>query len=336
MNKKQKKSVLITGCAGFIGSHLTKHYLNEGYLVFGIDNFCSSKNNSKHFIELQSHKNFNFFAGDICDNRFLHDVDYHLYLENIKLDLVYNFACPASPPIYQKLPIETLLTCTQGFNNIINLAQKNNKNVIIVHASTSEVYGDPNITPQPETYRGNVNSYGIRSNYDEGKRAAEALAFDWLNKYNIDVRLVRIFNTSGPQMCKDDGRVVTNFINQILNNKDITVFGNGLQTRSFCYIEDTIKGIIKIGNLKENPKTPINIGNPNEFTILDLAYKILKLIPFSTSKIVYKDLPGDDPTQRCPDISLAKKLLNWEPKVDLETGLNEMIIWAKENKWKNG
>jgi UDP-glucuronate decarboxylase len=331
------KNVLVTGCSGFLGSHLCQHHLDAGDFVFGIDNFISSRDDSKHFKRLLGNKNFHFFHGfgdsDICNTSFLHDVDYHLYLIKAKLDIVYNFACPASPPIYQKWPIKTLLTCTQGFSNIIELARKNNPKVVIVQASTSEVYGDPDVSPQPETYRGHVNPYGIRSNYDEGKRAAEALSYDYLNTFGVDVRVVRIFNTYGPNMDMHDGRVVTNFIKQALNNEDITLFGSGEQTRSFCFVDDLISGVVKMAHLDHNPKTPINLGNPVEFDMIELAQRVKHLIPESTSNLVYKPLPGDDPRQRKPDITLAKKILNWEPKVKLEDGLVRMIAWAKENNW---
>lgn len=325
--------ILVTGAAGFIGSHICNYYLSNGDKVFGIDNFCSSKENSKHFKTLLKNKNFHFFPGDICDNRFLQDVYWHSYLTKEIPNIVYNFACPASPPIYQKIPVETLLTCTQGFANIVTLATRLNPKIKIVHASTSEVYGDATVSPQNETYWGNVNSYGVRSNYDEGKRAAEALCYDFLNTHGHDVRVIRIFNTYGPNMSKNDGRVVTNFVNQMLNDKNITMYGNGKQTRSFCYIDDLLKGIIKIGKLEKNPKTPINLGNPGEFTMIELLEKLQKIIPETKSKIVYKPLPGDDPKQRKPDITLAKNILNWEPVVDLETGLTNMVDWAKKNNW---
>lgn len=326
-------NIIVTGAAGFIGSHICEKHLFNGHKVFGIDNFCSSKKDSKHFQLLKNNKNFNFFEFDICNKLSFNNINVEFTFKKIIPDIVYNFACPASPQIYQKIPIETLLTCTQGFNNIVEFSTKFNQNVKIIHASTSEVYGDSKISPQNEKYWGNVNSYGIRSNYDEGKRASEALAFDYLNKYGFDVRVIRFFNTYGPNMSQYDGRVVTNFISQMLNNKDITVFGNGQQTRSFCYITDLLEGIFKITELKENPNTPINLGNPDEFTILKLVNKLYKLIPETKSKIIYSSLPGDDPKQRKPDITLAKNLLNWGPVVNLETGLLKMIEWAKKNKW---
>lgn len=310
------RKILITGAAGFLGSHLVDHHLSCGDYVYGIDNFFSSDKKSSHHRKLINNKNYNFIETDICN------------LSNLSkqyFDKIYNFACPASPPKYQSMPIETLLTCTVGTNNVISLAQPG---TIVVHASTSEVYGDPNVSPQSEQYRGSVNSYGPRACYDEGKRAAEALCYDYKNKFDIDVRLVRIFNTYGPHMDMFDGRVITNFIQQALSNRILTVYGSGNQTRSFCYVTDLIKGIVSLGELDKNPLTPINLGNPTEFTILELAKKIQQKFD---CEIAFKTLPTDDPQQRKPDITLARELLFWRPQVDLEEGLNKTIQYFEAN-----
>jgi len=248
-----------------------------------------------------------------------------------KFDIIYNFACPASPPRYQSMPVKTMMTCVAGTKNVLDIAKEDSS--ILVHASTSEIYGDPETSPQKETYRGNVNSYGPRSCYDEGKRAAEALCYDYLN-LGVDARLVRIFNTYGPHMDPQDGRVVSNFINQALEGKPLTIYGDGSQTRSFCYVDDLISAIISMGRLRDNPRTPVNIGNPNEFTMKQLADLVEKKIA-SSSGVVYKELPIDDPTQRCPDISLARSLFGWEPKIQLDEGLDKTIeyfIQIKESK----
>lgn len=313
-----KKRVLITGSAGFLGSHLVKHHLSKGDDVHGIDNFSSSWANSRHHRKLISTgASYSFLQGDISSNSFVER------FKGIKFDLIYNFACPASPPRYQEIPIETMMTCVTGTQNVLSLARTG---TVVVHASTSEVYGDPNVSPQPESYRGSVNSYGPRACYDEGKRAAEALCYDHKNKLNVDVRLVRIFNTYGPQMDLLDGRVITNFINQVLNNKPLTIYGDGLQTRSFCYVSDLISGVVAVGDLSANPATPINLGNPQEFTIIDLARKMQERF---NSKIEFKPLPVDDPMQRKPDISLAQRYLSWNPVVDLDEGLNKTIQYFR-------
>ena len=319
-----KKCILVTGSAGFLGSHLVEYHLSRGDIVYGIDNFSSSLKDSKHHHRLKNNCNYFFVEGDICSQAFIDYVATHVF--KTEFDLIYNFACPASPPRYQEIPIETMLTCVVGTNNIINLAKQK---TVIVHASTSEVYGDPTISPQPESYRGHVNSYGPRSCYDEGKRAAEALCYDYYKK-GVDVRLVRIFNTYGTHMQVNDGRVVTNFIKQALLNEPITIYGSGLQTRSFCYVDDLIGGITSVAKLKNNPNTPINLGSPNEFTILELAKHILKLLSNCTSKLEIKDMPIDDPLQRKPDITLANKLLSWEPNIHLQEGLIKTISYIKE------
>lgn len=305
------KKVIVAGAAGFLGSHLCKYHLERGDQVLGIDDFCSSDSESEHFINLKTYENFDFLRYDInyLDAATL---DCHL------CDLIYNFACPASPKKYQDMPIHTMLTSVVGTEKLLSHAENNN--AVIVHASTSEIYGDPTISPQSESYRGCVNSYGPRACYDEGKRAAEALCWDYMN-LGTDARLVRIFNTYGPNMDPYDGRVVSNLIVQALKGEKLTIYGDGTQTRSFCYVDDLIRGITTLAELKENPRTPINLGNPYEFTINELAKKILILN--GSGDVEYKPLPVDDPIQRCPDISYAKKFLNWQPYVDLDLGLRK-------------
>jgi len=322
------KRVIITGAAGFLGSHLAKHHLDVGDHVLGIDDFSSSTSTSKHYLELKKRQNFDFLINDISCIQ-------PQVLDKWPANLIYNFACPASPPRYQEMPIHTMLTCVNGTQRMLQHAE--NCDAVFVQASTSEVYGDPDRSPQQESYRGIVNSYGPRACYDEGKRAAEALCWDYHNRYDLDARLVRIFNTYGPNMDPYDGRVVSNFIVQALKNKPLTVYGNGEQTRSFCYVDDLIRGIVALGELKHNPGGPINIGNPNEFTIATLASLVAeKLLPkFSIDahklgqRAVYEDLPADDPMQRCPDITKAKQLLNWEPQVQLSEGLDKTIEYFK-------
>ena len=322
------KNVLITGAAGFLGSHLALNHLAQGHRVLGVDNCSSSKENSRHLRlihELYSPDNWKFFKADINNVMALNAAtEVFLGSKKNKIDLVYNFACPASPPVYQSMPIETLLTCTQGTANVLNLAKKNNS--IVVHASTSEVYGDPQISPQVEGYRGYVNSYGPRSCYDEGKRAAEALCYDYLNTRDLDVRLVRIFNTYGPHMDPDDGRVISNFITQALKGQPITIYGDGTQTRSFCYVDDTIDAITRMSKLENNPRTPINCGNPQEYKIIELVDIILKILNKEQTSI-NKVLPIDDPLQRKPDITLANQILEWNPKISLEEGIARTIDW---------
>lgn len=310
-------NVLITGASGFLGSHLANYYLDRDHTVIGVDNFSSSSRNSRHHLELLNRQKYYFYEHDITelkrDCKRLSDFP-------MKFDLILNFACPASPPRYQQIPIETLMTCTVGFKNILDVAWKHN--AVVVHASTSEIYGDPTISPQSESYRGNVNCWGPRANYDEGKRSAEALAFDYQNKRGVDVRLVRIFNTYGPAMDPDDGRVVSNLLVRAIENAPLSIYGDGSQTRSFCYVDDLITAITKMAALTKNPNTPINIGNPTEFTILQLAEKV-KQVSGKILPIHFKSLPVDDPLQRKPDITLAKKILDWEPKIDLDTGLRK-------------
>ncbi|PLW79488.1 NAD-dependent dehydratase [Candidatus Woesearchaeota archaeon] len=305
------KTVLVTGGAGFLGSHLCEALLKKGNKVICVDNlYTGSENNiSKLFTD----KNFSFINHDIIEKL------------DVECDEIYNLACPASPPHYQKNPVFTLKTSVLGIINLLELARKNNARLL--HASTSEVYGDPLEHPQKESYWGNVNPIGIRSCYDEGKRVAETFCMDYKRKYDLDVKIIRIFNTYGPNMDKDDGRVVSNFINQALKGKDITIYGDGTQTRSFCYVSDLIEGIIKM--MEFNESGPINLGNPNEFTMLELADKVIDLID-SKSKISFSNLPEDDPKLRKPDITLAKEKLDWEPKINLQEGLKKTIEYFKK------
>ena len=306
-NYHKQKRVLVTGGAGFIGSFLCERLLNSGHDVICLDNFFTGqKDNIKHLID---NKNFEIIR---------HDVTLPIYLE---VDQVFNFACPASPVHYQYNPIKTLKTNIMGTMNMLGLAKR--AKARLLHASTSEVYGDPKEHPQPETYWGHVNPIGIRSCYDEGKRAAETLMMDYHRENQVDSKIIRIFNTYGPRMQIDDGRVVSNFIVQALKGNDITIYGDGSQSRSFCYIDDLVDVILLMMG-KDNFSGPVNTGNPNEFTILTLAEKILDIIG-SKSKIIYGALPSDDPTQRQPDISLAKRELNWEPTIQLEEGLKKTI-----------
>jgi len=306
------KTILITGGAGFIGSNLCEKLLNENHKIICVDNLITG--NIKNIQHLMNHNNFKLINHDI-----IHPLEI-----NDEIDEIYNFACPASPPKYQKDPINTLKVNFLGVLHLLDLAKL--KNAKFLQSSTSEVYGEPEISPQHENYRGNVNTVGIRSCYDEGKRVAETLVMDYHNQYNVDTRIVRIFNTYGPKMDKDDGRVVTNFINQALKNENITLYGNGEQTRSFCYIDDLIDGLIKL--MDSNYVYPMNLGNSHEITVKELANIILKLTK-SDSKIIYKDLPLDDPTNRRPDISKAKNILHWEPKCVLEKGIIKTIEFFK-------
>jgi UDP-glucuronate decarboxylase len=330
---KNKMNVLITGAAGFLGSHLMFHHLKKGDNVLGLDNFSSSKKDSKHIRllhELYSPNRFSLCDVDITEYM---DILWEVEKFNAKspgnFDLIYNFACPASPPRYQEIPVETVLVSTIGVANVLQLAKKQNS--VVVHASTSEVYGDPIVSPQPETYRGNVNSYGPRACYDEGKRAAEALCYDFLNKHSVDVRVVRIFNTYGPHMDAADGRVITNFIMQAMKGESFTIYGHGRQTRSFCYVDDLIRGIVSLARLKKNPGTPINLGNPGEFTINHLVSVVNTLInPGTQPKIQSQPMPVDDPSQRKPDITLAKQYLDWSPQTSLVEGLSKTIEYFRD------
>jgi UDP-glucuronate decarboxylase len=304
--------ILVTGGSGFIGSHLCEKLLELGHYVICLDNnFTGSINNIQH---LKSNPNFEFIRHDIVDPI------------KLEVDQIYHLACPASPKDYQYNSIKTIKTNILGTLNMLGLAKRTNAKILLT--STSEVYGDPKISPQNEEYWGNVNPIGERSCYDEGKRLAETLMMEYHRKCNVDTRIVRIFNTYGPRLNKNDGRVVSNFINQALEGKDITIYGDGSQTRSFCYVDDQVDGLIKLMNSEYN--LPVNIGNPNEITIKDLAYKILELTQ-SKSKLILKDLPQDDPTNRCPDITRATEILNWIPKTDLEIGLLRTIQYFKKS-----
>lgn len=296
--------VLLTGAAGFLGSHLTSKLLDSGHQVIGIDDLSTgSINNLKNSMK---NSNFQFVEHDVRSPF------------NADVDAILNFACPASPKNYQLDPVRTIETNFLGIINMLHLARTSGARIL--QASTSEIYGDPTISPQPETYWGNVNPIGIRSCYDEGKRAAETLCFDYKRQYGVDSRVVRIFNTYGPHMAVGDGRVVSNFIVQALNDSSITIYGDGSQTRSFCFVDDLIDGIYKMLMLESSPDSPINLGNPVEFTMLKLAEKIIS-ITGSKSKIVFEALPEDDPRQRKPDISKARDVLGWEPSVSLEDGI---------------
>lgn len=324
----------MTGAAGFLGSHLAKHHLEKGDRVLGVDDFSSSDKGSLHLKDLCSYENFSFAQSNITDPAIASHVNGWQY-HHRGLNLIYNFACPASPPRYQEQPIHTMLTCVVGTERMLRLAD--HYDAVLVHASTSEVYGDPDVSPQREDYKGCVNSYGPRSCYDEGKRAAEALCFDYLNQEGVDARLVRIFNTYGPNMDPFDGRVVSNFIRQALKNEQLTVYGEGRQTRSFCYVDDLIRGIVAMGALKENPRCPVNLGNPDEFTVWHLACKVINKvhnIPLDSNginnNIQMRDLPIDDPRRRCPDISRAKTLLGWNPVVTLDQGLDKTIAYIQK------
>lgn len=296
--------VLVTGAAGFIGSHLTDRFLDRGDEVVGIDNLSTGSLNN--LSEALRNSRFSFFDHDVTVP-FDHDVD-----------LILNFACPASPVHYQRTPIQTLLTSLIGTINALNLALRSN--AVLVHASTSEVYGDPEISPQPETYLGKVNPIGPRACYDEGKRAAETAIFDFIRVHDIDARVVRIFNTYGPRMAVKDGRVVSNFLVSALTETPITIFGDGGQSRSFCYVDDTVDAIVRMAELKQRPDGPINIGNPNEISMLTLANLSLEICQTSSALSTHP-LPVDDPKQRCPDIKKAQEILEWAPKVALRDGL---------------
>jgi UDP-glucuronate decarboxylase len=307
----ETKRILVTGGAGFLGSHLCERLVNEGNDVVCLDNyFTGRKKNIEHLMDCH---NFELIR---------HDVTVPMFLE---VDQIYNLACPASPVHYQYNPVKTLKTSVVGAINMLGLAKRVRARVL--QASTSEVYGDPNVHPQREDYWGHVNPIGIRSCYDEGKRVAETLFFDYHRQNNVDIRVMRIFNTYGPRMHPNDGRVVSNFIVQALRGENLTLYGDGSQTRSFCYVDDLIEGMYRLMN-KENFVGPVNIGNPGEFTIKELAEHVVKLTG-SKSGIVYKPLPSDDPKQRCPDITLAREQLQWEPTIKLADGLKKTIEYFK-------
>lgn len=305
---KSKKKVLVTGGAGFLGSHLCSRLLDDGNEVICVDNmFTGSRYNIAKFLD---NPYFEFIR---------HDVNFPLYVE---VDEIYNLACPASPFHYQHDPVQTTKTSVVGAINMLGLAKRTGAKIF--QASTSEIYGDPEIHPQPESYWGNVNTIGIRSCYDEGKRCAETLFFDYKRQHNLNIKVARIFNTYGPNMHPQDGRVVSNFIMQALNGEDITIYGDGFQTRSFCYVDDLIEGFVRLMATDANFSGPMNLGNPKEFTMIELANNILRLTN-SKSKIIHRLLPSDDPKQRQPLIDLAKEVIHWEPRIELEEGLIRTI-----------
>jgi len=307
------KKILVTGGAGFLGSHLCERLVKEGHHVLCVDNyFTGSKKNIEHLLD---YKNFEVIRQDIC---------FPLYVE---VDEIYNLACPASPGAYQWDPIQTMKTSVLGAYNLLGLAKRTGAKIL--QASTSEIYGDPEVHPQAEEYWGNVNTIGIRSCYDEGKRAAETLFMDYWRQHSVNIKIVRIFNTYGPRMMTDDGRVVSNFIVQALSNKPVTVYGSGLQSRSFCYVDDLIDGMMKMMDSSDDIIGPYNLGNPGEFTMMELAEKVIKLTG-SESIILQQPLPQDDPKQRRPDITKAKNHLQWEPTIDLEEGLKKTIAYFEQ------
>ena len=308
-----RKRILVTGGAGFIGSHLCKRLLDDGMEVLCVDNFFTGRKDN--ILELLKNPYFEIIRHDICLPLF------------VEVDEIYNFACPASPIHYQFDPVQTTKTSVVGALNMLGLAKR--LKIKVLQASTSEVYGDPIEHPQKESYWGNVNPIGLRACYDEGKRCAETLFFDYYRQHQLKIKVIRIFNTYGPHMHPFDGRVVSNFIIQALKNEAITTYGEGTQTRSFCYIDDLIDGIIKVMGTEDSFTGPINLGNPNEISILELAQKIIELCN-SNSKIVFKELPNDDPARRKPEITLARTNLNWEPKVSLDEGLKLTISYFKQ------
>jgi UDP-glucuronate decarboxylase len=307
-------NILLTGAAGFLGSHLTNRLLDEGHTIVGLDDLSTgSMNNLESFL---SNPNFTFIKHDVRRPYEFKDT----------FDAILNFACPASPRHYQLDPVRTIETNFLGIINLLHLALESN--AILLQASTSEVYGDPDISPQPEEYWGNVNPIGVRSCYDEGKRAAETLCFDYKRQYGLDTRVIRIFNTYGPNMAHDDGRVVSNFIYQSLTNKNLTIFGDGSQSRSFCFVDDLVEGIYRVLMAPSSFETPINLGNPQELSMLEVANLVLKLTA-SSSGIELLPLPADDPKQRCPNIAKARDLLGWEPKIEILEGLSKTIEYFK-------
>lgn len=304
-----KKRILITGGAGFLGSHLCERLLKQGHEILCLDNlFTGRKQNIAHLL---AHPNFEFIRHDITEPL------------RVEVDQIYNLACPASPPHYQYNAIKTIKTSVLGAINVLGLAKRTGARIF--QASTSEIYGDPEVHPQPESYWGHVNTIGVRSCYDEGKRVAETLFFDYHRQHQVDIRVVRIFNTYGPRMLPDDGRVVSNFIVQALRGENLTIYGDGTQTRSFCYVDDLVSGFIKLMEA-EDFTGPVNLGNPGEFTMLALAELVLKKIG-GRSEIVFRSLPSDDPKQRRPDISLARERLGWEPTIPLSEGLDRTITY---------
>jgi UDP-glucuronate decarboxylase len=312
MKGLSSKRILVTGGAGFLGSHLCERLLNEGHEVLCVDNFYTGR--KANIAHLLNNPYFEVIR---------HDITFPLYVE---VDEIYHLACPASPVHYQFDPVQTTKTSVHGSINMLGLAKR--LKIKILLASTSEVYGDPTVHPQPETYWGNVNPIGPRACYDEGKRCAETLFFDYHRQHRLKIKVARIFNTYGPRMHPNDGRVVSNFIVQALKGEDITVYGDGKQTRSFCYVDDMIDGLIRLMNTGDDFTGPVNLGNPEEYSILQLAETIIRLTG-SKSRIVFKPLPPDDPKQRCPDITLARKVLNWQPTTPLEEGLKRTIEYFR-------
>ncbi len=308
-----RKRILVTGGAGFVGSHLCDRIIKDGHDVLCVDNFFTG--NRDNILDLIDEPHFELMR---------HDVTFPIYVE---VDEIYNLACPASPVHYQYDPVQTTKTSVHGAINMLGLAKRTKAKIL--QASTSEVYGDPEVHPQPEDYRGNVNPIGQRGCYDEGKRCAETLFFDYHRQYGVKIRVARIFNTYGPRMHPDDGRVVSNFIVQALKGKPLTIYGDGSQTRSFCYVSDLVEGLVRLMDAPKDVTGPVNLGNPREMTIRELAEKVIGMTG-AKSALQEKPLPGDDPTQRCPDIGLAKKHLGWEPTVALEDGLEKTIQYFKE------
>lgn len=309
-------NILVTGGAGFIGSHLCERLLAQGERVFCVDNlFTGSRENIKH---LEDNHNFKFIEHDIIEPLFLDE----------KIEQIYNLACPASPVHYQENPVRTIKANTIGVINMLGLARKHRARFL--QASTSEVYGDPQVHPQKENYRGNVNPIGPRACYDEGKRCAETICFDYYRMHNLEIKVVRIFNTYGPRMALNDGRVVSNFIIQALQGENITIYGKGKQTRSFCYVDDLVIGLIKMMNSEKEFLGPVNLGNPNEFTIMKLAKLVVELTGSKSKIAKAAPLPQDDPLKRKPDIKLAREKLNWEPKIELEEGLKRTIPYFRD------
>lgn len=312
------RSILVTGGAGFLGSHLCERLLERGDSVICLDNFFTGR--KQNIAHLLSNPRFELIR---------HDIVQPIALE---ADQIYNLACPASPVAYQYNPIKTIKTSTVGVVNVLGLAKRCKSRIL--HASTSEVYGDPTVHPQPESYWGNVNPLGPRSCYDEGKRVAESLCMNYHQEHNLEVRIIRIFNTYGPRMDPNDGRVISNFITQALRGQPLTIYGDGMQTRSFCYVDDLLRGMMLLMD-QDKETGPVNIGNPGEYTMLQLAEQVLKQIPDSKSRIVHEPLPQDDPKQRCPDITKARSLLGWSPTVDLQEGLARTVEYYRSELAKS-
>ena len=313
MSARTRKRILVTGGAGFVGSHLCSRLVEDGHDVLCVDNFFTG--NRDNILDLIDQPHFELMR---------HDVTFPIYVE---VDEIYNLACPASPVHYQYDPVQTTKTAVHGAINMLGLAKRTKAKIL--QASTSEVYGDPEVHPQTEDYWGNVNPIGPRGCYDEGKRCAETLFFDYHRQYGVNIRVARIFNTYGPRMHPDDGRVVSNFIVQALRGKPLTIYGDGSQTRSFCYVSDLVEGLVRLMDAPKEVTGPVNLGNPREMTIRELAEQVIRMTG-AKSKLEQKPLPGDDPTQRCPDIGLAKKQLGWAPAVALEDGLEKTIRYFKE------